>query len=251
MQPNRDNQDWQQPNEQPSQAPYSAPLQTQESSLDSQQPLVQQQTLQPIVTHLPDNNMQQSPPVVMDQTSPEPVSVRDSSSSQESQPEVVATDDEGIHPAFTPVRWQANEHIDRDQNQTWYFIFGIVTVLLMVAAIVFIKSITFTILIPVMAASLVVYVRRSPHVIDYTLSRQGLHINDHLNPFSEFKAFGVIHDDDEYSILLIPTKRFKPAVSVYFPEEAGEQIVDMFGARLPMREVHLDPIDRLTRKLHI
>jgi hypothetical protein len=51
--------------------------------------------------------------------------------------------------------------------------------------------------------------------------------------------------------MLLPTKRFKPGVSVYFPEEAGEAIVDMLGARLPMQEFHLDIIDKLVRKLRI
>jgi hypothetical protein len=96
-----------------------------------------------------------------------------------------------------------------------------------------------------------VYVNRPPRVIDYTLSRKGLHINDRLYPFAEFKGFGVIHDGKEYSVLLLPVKRFKPGVSVYFPEAAGEAIVDMLGARLPMQELHLDIVDQIIRKLRI
>jgi hypothetical protein len=113
------------------------------------------------------------------------------------------------------------------------------------------QSITFAILVPVMAAALIVYSRRPPRVLDYTLSRQGLHVNDRLYSFAEFKGFGVIHDGDEYSIMLIPTKRFKPGVYVYFPEDAGEAIVDMLAARLPMQELHMDLVDRVIRKLRI
>ena len=102
-----------------------------------------------------------------------------------------------------------------------------------------------------MAAALLVYVHRPPRVLDYTLSRQGLHVNDHLYTFSEFKGFGVIHDGQEYSVMLIPIKRFHQGVSVYFPEEAGEAIVDMLGARLPMQQLHLDFVDRILRKLRI
>lgn len=150
-----------------------------------------------------------------------------------------------------PVRWRATEYIQRDKNQLWFIGFAIVTILFIVLAVMVIKSITFIILVPVMAVALLVYARRPPREIDYSLSRKGLHVNDQLYAFSEFKAFAVIKGDDEYSILLIPIKRFKPGVSVYFPEDAGEAIVDILGARLPMQELRLDIVDQIIRKLRI
>lgn len=150
-----------------------------------------------------------------------------------------------------PIRWQATEYAHRDRDMVWFAFFVVVTVVMIAVAIFLIKSITFAILIPVMAAALVVYIRRPPSLLDYTLSRQGLHINDRLYPFSEFKSFALIHGGKEYSIMLIPTKRFKPGVSIYFPEEAGEAIVDLLAARMPMQEMQLDIVDRLIQKLHL
>lgn len=204
---------WQQPDEQPSQAPFEAVPETDESGPT------------PIVTLTPDEDAERAP---------------DASSRAQHRPQ----NDE-------PVRWQATEYIQREKNPLWFVLFGIVILGLMALAIFLMQSITFAILVPVMAAALLVYSHRPPRVLDYTLSRQGLHIGDRLYPFNEFKAFGVVHGDDEYSVLLIPTKRFKPGVSVYFPEEAGEAIVDMLGARLPMEELHLDLIDQLIRKLRL
>jgi hypothetical protein len=40
-------------------------------------------------------------------------------------------------------------------------------------------------------------------------------------------------------------------VTVYFPKEKGEEIGDMFGARLPMEQVKLDFIDKIVRRLRI
>ena len=51
--------------------------------------------------------------------------------------------------------------------------------------------------------------------------------------------------------MLIPRKRFGARVTVYFPEAQGEQIVDMFGERLPMEQVKLDVLDKLVRFLRI
>jgi hypothetical protein len=215
MQPNHDPSDWQQPSPQPSQAPY-APV-----------PADEPQKAAPVVTLSPE-------------AVGAPVTALDAS------PEEVPT------PASAePVRWQATEYIHHDKSALWFVIFGIIVVVIMAIAIIFIRSITFDILVPVMAASLLVYAYRPPRLIDYTLSRQGLHINDRLYPFSEFKGFGVVRDGGEYSIMLLPVKRFKPGVSVYFPEEAGEAIVDMLGVRLPMQELHLDIVDQIIRKLRL
>lgn len=219
MQPDRDPANWQQPNEQPSQAPFV--------------PNPSDTPAAPVVTMSPDQQTLPPQPVM----SPEvPVEAADG---QVKQPV-----DESL------VRWQAAEYIHRHKSPLWFTLFAIITIGLTAIAIFF-KEYTFAVLVPVMAAALIVYARRPPHMIDYTLSRQGLHVNDHLYPFAEFKGFGVIHDDDEYSVMLIPTKRFKPGVSVYFPEEAGEAIVDMLGARLPMQELKMDAVDRIIRKLRI
>ena len=51
--------------------------------------------------------------------------------------------------------------------------------------------------------------------------------------------------------MLTPRKRFSPRVTVYFPEAQGEEIVDAFGARLPMEEVKLDMLDKLIKFLRI
>lgn len=150
-----------------------------------------------------------------------------------------------------PIRWQASEYIHREKDHLWFVLFVIVTLALIAAAVFVIKSWTFAVLVPVMAAALFMYTRRPPRMLDYTLGRHGLYINDQLFPFSEFKSFALMHGLDQYSIMLIPTKRFKPAITINFPEEAGEAIVDMLAARMPMREMQPDVVDRIIRKLHL
>ena len=149
------------------------------------------------------------------------------------------------------VRWQATEHIYREKDPLWYLVFAIVVIGFMLLAIFVIKSWTFAVLVPVMAAALVVYAMRPPATISYTLSRKGLHANDRLYDFADFREFGLVQDSEAHSIMLMPRKRFQPGVTVYFPEEAGEAIVDMMAARLPMRDLKLDPVDRLIRMLRI
>lgn len=150
-----------------------------------------------------------------------------------------------------PVRWQASEYIHREKDHVWFVLFILAAVGLTAAAIFIIKSFTFSILVPVMAVALFVYTRRPPRMLDYTLGRHGLYINDQLFPFTDFKSFALMRGLEQYSIMLVPIKRFKPAVTINFPEEVGEAIVDMLAARLPMREVQPDLVDRIIQKLHL
>jgi hypothetical protein len=228
MQSDPDKNDWQQPPQQPSPAPYAAPTEP-----------------HPPVSLTPNEDPPaagwSTPDVAPNDAPQAPVATNE-------EPVVAAAPRQ---PADKPVRWQAHEYIHHKKSPVWFIIFAVVVILLIAAAIFLLQAVTFAILIPVMAAALLVYSHRPPRVLNYTLSRQGLHINDHLYPFAQFKGFGVIRDGDEYSVMLLPTKRFQPGVSVYFPEESGEAIVDMLGTRLPMRELHLDAIDKIVRKLRI
>ena len=225
-----------QPNEQqqPEQLPQTPPVQPQQHTPYEQQSAP---SPGPIVTVSPD-------PV----QATEPVGYQTAASA----PLPENTSEQPADPGFVePIHWQATEYVHREKDQMWFILFGIIALVLIAIAIFIIKSPTFAILIPVMAAALLVYTRHPPRLIDYTLSRQGLHINDQLYGFAEFKSFSLLPATDQYTIMLIPTKRFKPAVSINFPEEVGEAIVDMLAARLPMREMEPDVFDRLIRRLRL
>lgn len=165
-------------------------------------------------------------------------------------PEVPAS--EASSPADTPITWTAEEYIHIDKSPWWFVIFIIVVLGLISIDIFFLKSYTFSVLVVVMAVAVIIYTRRPPRTLTYALSmQQGLYVGERLYHFDEFKAFGLIKDGEHNSIMLIPRKRFSPGVSVYFPEEAGEEIVDILGKRLPMENLKLDVIDIVVRKLRL
>ncbi len=193
---------------------------------------------------------QSTPPVTLDQNSVPPIE-------GVAQPESTSLEPESHAAVFEAeadtelVRWQAPERLSHERASTWYIVLAIVAIILTVIAILVIRSYTFAALIPVMAVALVVYVRRPPMLHQYILSRKGLHIDDKLLPYDNFKEFGLMVDDVQHSFMLIPRKRLQPGVSVYFPEEVGEAVVDILAARLPMRELTLDTVDKIIRKLRI
>lgn len=160
-------------------------------------------------------------------------------------------EDDDLEDEQAVVRWQEKEYIHQDRSATWFIVLGIVSVVLMALAYLLMKSLTFTLLIPVMAATLTIYIRRPPAINDYTLSRKGLHINDRLYPYSDFRSFSVVQQTGINSFVLVPRKRFQISQTVYFPEQAGEAIVDMLAARLPMKEVSPDLIDKILTRLRL
>lgn len=155
-------------------------------------------------------------------------------------------------PDNPPITWTAQEYVHLDRSPLWFVIFAVVVLGLVALDIFLFRSWTFSALVIVMAVALVIYIRRPPRSLTYSLSpAQGLYVGERLYHFDEFKAFGLIEDDGHYSIMLIPRKRFAPGVSVYFPDDAGERIVDILGQRLPMENLKLDVVDVIVRKLRL
>jgi hypothetical protein len=155
-------------------------------------------------------------------------------------------------PTDTPVTWTAQEYVHIDKSPMWFVVFVLIVLALIALDVFLLKSYTFSVLVVVMAVAVIIYTRRPPRTLTYALSaQQGLYVGERLYIFDEFKSFGLIKDGEHNSIMLMPRKRFSPGVSVYFPEDAGEQIVDILGQRLPMEELKLDVIDIVVRKLRL
>ena len=150
------------------------------------------------------------------------------------------------------VHWTASEYISPDKGVGWYILLIVIALGLISIDLFIMRSWTFTALVVVMTISIIVYSNRPPRQIQYTLSGdQGLYIGEKLRNLHEFKSFGLINENGNYSIMLIPVKRFAAGVSVFFPQDAGEQIVDILGNRLPMEDIKLDFMDNLIRSLRI
>lgn len=192
-------------------------------------------------------NQQQAPQQEAETTYYQPTAAQQTPTEQ---PETVG-DGLARLPEVEPVQWKAIEYIQHAKTPLWYVGFGVITIGLMVLAIFIMQTWTFALLIPVMAGALLVYSHRPPRELSYALSEQGIHINDQLHPLSEFKSFGVIQNDTLNSLVLVPTKRFRPGLTVYFPAEVGEQIVDLLGGYMPMEQVRYDVFDRIVHKLQM
>ena len=153
-------------------------------------------------------------------------------------------------PEVMPVSWQSHEYTQYDKSPVWYVILLIVTSVLIGLSILF-NAWSFAVLIPIMVVALMMYAHRPPQTVNYTVSEQGLYINDTLHPMGEFRAFAVGKEMDHNSLVLIPIKRFRPSIKISFPDEVGESIVDVIGAFIPSQDFQIDLFDKIIQKLRI
>lgn len=151
-----------------------------------------------------------------------------------------------------PISWAAKEYIHTERGFLWFLAFALIVIAFTAISIFLLKSWTFALLIVVMAFALIVYVSRPPRDIAYTLSpTDGLYIDETLYRYEDIKSFGVVQDAQEPYVMLIPRKRFSPAISVFFNSEVGADVVDALGARIPMEAIKSDLIDKAIRKLRL
>jgi len=153
------------------------------------------------------------------------------------------------------ISWTASESIDHERG-VWWYVIAVALVLIVLGLDFYIQhfsfsSISIAVLTLVILTAILTVSRRPARELHYTLTDEGLTIENQLRPFSEFSAFGVRHDGALWQLVLIPVQRFGLGVTMFINEDQGEAIVDALGARLPMENLKNDLLDKLIRKLKI
>lgn len=147
------------------------------------------------------------------------------------------------------IAWDASEYIHHEKTFMWYVTCAFAGMILTLLSFFLMRSWSFSALIVVITAALIILGRRPPRTLHYELSSTALKIDGTPYPLVGFKSFGVVPEGGVHSIVLIPVKRFMPSVNLYFPPEHGEEIVDRLGAHLPMERFEPDIVDRFVRKI--
>jgi hypothetical protein len=167
------------------------------------------------------------------------------------QPEQPQPDEEQYSPvAEVPqVAWTASEFLAHQKNGGWYMILTGGAVVTSVLIYFLTRDMISSAVILMVAALLGAAAARKPRTLSYQLTNQGLHIGPKLYPYNDFKAFSVINEGAINSILLLPMKRFLPAVTVYYAPEDEQKILDVLSQALPYEQRDQDPIDRFMQRI--
>lgn len=148
------------------------------------------------------------------------------------------------------INWQSQEYVPKEKTKGWYF--GMVAIVIgLIAISILLQWWTFTALIVVSVMAILVYILRPPRMVSYSLNDKGVMEEGKFFSFQEFRAFGVMKEEDKYFIVMMPKKRFGTRMTILIPGDKGEAIVDQLGAKLLMEEVKLDLIDKMVKILRI
>ena len=152
-------------------------------------------------------------------------------------------------PSGQTVTWSASEFIAHDKPTGWYGLLAMGAAL--VAGTVYLLTKDWIAVVVVVIVSIIfgVGASRRPRVLTYKIDSTGLTVGDKHYGFAMFKSFSV-EEGPIQAISLLSIKRFMPPLSVYYPLEQAEEIVDALSQYLPFEPHSSDPIDRLMHRIH-
>lgn len=149
----------------------------------------------------------------------------------------------------TSITWKAPDLAKKVFTKAWYFKMSLFFAVLVAVAWFVLKSEITVILFAVVFVALIIYTKKSPQDVTYSLSEDGLFINDQNYSLDNFSGFGMLSDGELYSVVLLPAKRLATSMVLNFEQADGEKIMDFLGAVMPMRQIEENLIDKIVRRL--
>lgn len=151
--------------------------------------------------------------------------------------------------AHSAIAWTAPDSAKRTFSTGWYLKITLFFAIITVASIIWLDSIITAVLFVVVYIALIIYTKKAPQLINYSLSDDGLFVNDQAFKLEDFSSFGIVEDRELFSIVLLPSKRIATSLVINFDKKDGEAIVDFLGAVMPMKPVEENLIDKIIRRL--
>ncbi len=134
------------------------------------------------------------------------------------------------------IQWKMLEYQHRDRSVDWFWAVGIITVAITLIAIIY-NNILFAIFIILGTFTLLLYAARAPRMVNFEISRRGIHINDTLYPFNTLESFWLhYHNDRDKKLIVKSEKKLMPYITLPVPDEDVEDIHLFLMEYLPEEE---------------
>lgn len=147
------------------------------------------------------------------------------------------------------VTWTASEYIAHHKGPGWYMGLALTTVAVTALTYLITQDMVTAVVIVIVAIIFGVFASRQPQVLTYKLQDNGIVIEDKFYPYGEFRSFAVQEEGAINSIFLMPLKRFHPGLSLYYPPEQEDEIINTLGSYLPHEDRQPDIVDRFMRNI--
>lgn len=152
-------------------------------------------------------------------------------------------------PAGGNVSWTAQEFVEHERNASWYLILGVGAVVLAAIVLILTRDKITVAMILIVALIFGSFARKKPRTLEYSLDGDGITLGAKKYPYSLFKSFSVSEEGPLHSLILMPLKRFMPLISVYYPSDNEEKILQKIANFLPFEEHKQDFVDKMMNKI--
>lgn len=205
-------------------------------------PLAPEQTDRTATTQQPQTNSENQPETQV--SGPSVQNIPQSQWSYEAESDLSPHSD--IPDQFT---WSAAEFIAHDKSAGWYAAVVAGGVVAAVLCYLVTKDIFSAIIIFVAIGLFALYARFKPKQQQYGLDRQGVVVGNKSYDFQNYKSFSVADEGHTAAIVLMPLKRFLPALTVPVSPEIEDDVISFMSAILPMERHKADAVDSLMRRI--
>lgn len=151
--------------------------------------------------------------------------------------------------AATEVSWTASEYIAHNKGTAWFAMLGAVLFVLVGVVYLVTKDLVAPIGVALAGLTFGIFAARTPRVLEYAISPQGIKMGQRFYPYADFKSFAIVDEGPLPAILLLPLKRFLPPITVFYDQKEEDTILETLGNYLPHQEQQPDVVDRLMRRI--
>ncbi len=131
------------------------------------------------------------------------------------------------------VTWEAPEHMHDPKETDWYWVLGIVTLALVVAAVL-LGNTLFGLLVLIGGVVVGIAASRPPKLVQYAITTRGIRIDTNIYPYSTLEAFYIDEEGLNAPQLLVRSvKMFMPLLILPIPPEYIDEIEEMVASRIP------------------
>ena len=143
----------------------------------------------------------------------------------------------------TIISWQASEYTYVKKSSDWYWAIGILTIGLFVVALIF-SNVLFGIFMLLAGFTIALYGARPPRVIPFSLSVEGVRIENRVYPYESLKSFWIFYHPPNIKELSIESqKMIIPHIKIPLGDANPAKIRAYLQQFLPERQQEESLID--------
>jgi hypothetical protein len=147
------------------------------------------------------------------------------------------------------VSWTASEYLHHQKSANWFIVFVGALVITSLLIYILMDDWIAPASVAILGGLLGVAAVRKPRTLQYVVDEHGIVVGRKEYGYDDFLSFSVMQEGPIESIVLIPQKRWAPAINLYFAPDDGQRIFEVLSTFLPFEEREKDTIDKFLHKI--